>query len=86
MAKENVDLLIALGKPEKGKEKGETKSYLEGKSPELRAYLEDAVNPELSNEQRAEALCRALEFSPVEEEEVVEEAEEMELPEEEEDY
>lgn len=75
MAKPEVDLLVALGEPGKKNKKEAGPSYLSGKPVELRAYLEDAVDSSLSKEQRAEALCRALEFTPGEEEEEVEEVE-----------
>lgn len=35
--------------------------YLAKKPPKLKAFLMDAVDPSLSHEERAEALCRALE-------------------------
>lgn len=68
----DLDLVMALGMPE-GAEKSKTKkgagsSYLEGKPPRLRSYLMDAVDPSLSHDERAEALCRAMdEFSADEE-------------------
>lgn len=65
----DLDLVAALGVPE-GPPKGPGKpaeekkggsSYLAAKPPKLRAWLMDAVDPSLSHEERAEALCRALE-------------------------
>lgn len=64
-----LDLMAALGTPEgpapkdapapAAKAKGS--SYLAGKPPKLKAFLMDAVDDSLSHEERAEALCRALE-------------------------
>lgn len=78
MPKKELDLVMALGMPEggkkstAGKEKGS--SYLDSKSPRLRAFLMDAVDASLSHEERAEALCRAMEeSSSAPEEEVAEE-------------
>lgn len=64
--------MMALGTPEgpppgppkpgaAAKPKGPGSNYLAGKSPKLRAFLMDAVDQSLSHEERAEALCRALE-------------------------
>ncbi len=74
MALKDLDLVSALGmpeapkgtpspaKPEKGeKPKGPGSNYLAGKPPKLKAFLMDAVDSSLSHEERAEALCRALE-------------------------
>jgi len=36
---------------------------LDSKPPELRVYLEDAVDDSLSPVERAEALCKAIEFT-----------------------
>ncbi len=78
--------MTALGPPEgppqapggapAAKPKGS--SYLAGKPPKLKAWLMDAVDPSLSHEERAEALCRALEeqtgAEPEEDEEELPEA------------
>lgn len=70
MAMKDLDLVSALGVPEApksdaapkaGKSKGPGSNYLANKPPKLKAFLMDAVDPSLSHEERAEALCRALE-------------------------
>ncbi len=71
MAMKDLDLVSALGMPgaPKGgaglgkpeKPKLGSSNYLANKPPKLRAFLMDAVDPSLSHEERAEALCRALE-------------------------
>lgn len=62
---DDLDLVSALGIPEApsapAKPKAGGSSYLSGKPPKLKAFLMDAVDPSLSHEERAEALCRALE-------------------------
>lgn len=57
-------LMMALGTPAKpmGPKGPKDSSYLASKPPELRSYLEDAVDPTLDPQQRAEALCKAIEF------------------------
>lgn len=68
MPRDDVDLMVALGVPDgapkgKAKGKGKTGGYLDGKPQELVSYLMDAVDDSASQEQRAEALCRAIEMS-----------------------
>lgn len=66
---DDLDLMVALGAPEdepaaesqRGEKEGG--SYLDAKDPELVMHLMDAVDDALSPEQRAEALCRAIEAS-----------------------
>lgn len=73
------ELLIALGKPEKsGSDSKSADGYWSGKSAELKGYLMDAVDSSLSKEERAKALCQALEAhgEPAEEEEVPSDEEE----------
>ena len=55
--------MVALGMPEGGGKpgKGSGSSYLAAKPPKMRAHLMDAVDPSLSQDERAEALCRAME-------------------------
>jgi hypothetical protein len=66
MAMQPKDMIAALGVPSSGgttkpaKKKG---TYLDTKPAQLRSYLEDATDSSLSAEARAEALCRAIEFS-----------------------
>jgi hypothetical protein len=69
MAKKNEDLLLALGVPEGEDvevevEEEEAGSYLSSKPAELQAYLRDATDPTLTADERAEALCRALDYTP----------------------
>jgi hypothetical protein len=66
--------------PSSGSKKAKKTSYLDGKSPELVAHLMSAVDSELSDEERAEALCRAIEASGAEEEESEGELEEVAPP------
>lgn len=65
MAVKDLDLVAALGVPEESEdappEEKSGSNYLASKPPQLRAFLMDAVDPDLSHEERAEALCRALE-------------------------
>ena len=62
-APEMEDLSLALGEQPPGEMKGNGSGYLDSKPPELRAHLEAAVDPAGTPESRAEALCRAIEFS-----------------------
>jgi hypothetical protein len=62
---DDLDLMAALGTPEEGEEMAEKKgggSYLDGKDPMLVGHLMDAVDDSRSPEERAEALCRAMEM------------------------
>lgn len=64
----SFDLNAALGPPPSvggapAKPKAKTGGYLAGKDPGLVAYLRDAVDDTLSADERAEALCRAIEQS-----------------------
>lgn len=61
----DLDIMGALGKPEgaeKSPGKGKGSKLLASKPPELQAHLRDAIDPSLSSDERAEALCRAIEF------------------------
>lgn len=63
---DDLDLMVALGTPEEGEEMAEKKgagSYLDSKDPMLVGHLMDAVDETRSPEERAEALCRAIEAS-----------------------
>ena len=80
-----LDLMAALGTSEGKAPAGNTpgtrakpqgSSYLARKPPKLRAFLMDAVDPSLSQDERAEALCRAFEESTGAEPEEPDEAEE----------
>lgn len=63
-APEMEDLSLALGEQQPGEMSGKAGSgYLDSKPPELRSYLESAVDPQGTPESRAEALCRAIEFA-----------------------
>lgn len=61
MAMPKSDLMAALGTPPESDAKGGPGGYLASKPAQLRGYLMDAVDSSLSNEARAEALCRAIE-------------------------
>lgn len=83
------ELMKALGIPSEesgSEEEAPSGGYLDTKPAELRTYLEDAVNPDLSNEQRAEALCKALEFKGASEEVVEESPADVEFVDDEEGY
>lgn len=58
-----VDLMVALGMPKKSDSKGKPagNSYWADKPAELKGYLMDAVDTSLSKDERAQALCMALE-------------------------
>lgn len=59
-------LMTALGSPSMGgttKPAAKKATYLDSKPAQLRGYLEDATDSTLSPDARAEALCRAIEFS-----------------------
>jgi hypothetical protein len=63
-APEMEDLSLALGEQPPGEMKGNAGSgYLDSKPAELRSYLESAVDTAGTPESRAEALCRAIEFT-----------------------
>lgn len=57
------DLKTALGTPPPAAGEGGPSSYLASKSPQLKGYLMDAVDQSLTPEERAEALCKAIENS-----------------------
>lgn len=61
------DLKTALGTPPPAAGQGGPSSYLASKSPQLKGYLMDAVDQSLTPEERAEALCKAIENSGDEE-------------------
>lgn len=69
--KDGLDLMVALGAPEsedgpeseQSEKSGKESGYLDSKDPELVSHLMDAVDDSLSPEERAEALCRAIEAS-----------------------
>lgn len=75
-----MDLLAVLGKPEGKASKKAGSSYLDSKPAELRTYLEQAVDVDASPESRAEALCRAIQFTGAEVEEDASEVESDDLP------
>lgn len=78
--KGDLDLMVALGMPDKPKQPGEKKSkgLLAGKPARLVAFLQDAVDPSLNNDERAEALCQAIQFDGADEEEAEEPEESLE--------
>lgn len=62
-----VDLMVALGVPKKGAsgndspDDNSSSKYWDDKPAELKGYLMDAVDDKLSQQERAESLCRAME-------------------------
>lgn len=70
---------MALGAPSTGggdKPAPKASGLLASKPPRLQAFLRDAVDPSLGADERAEALCQAIQFEGSDEEEASESSDE----------